>query len=144
MLNVDDKSTLNAMANNPLTMSKIRHVLRLYFQKKGKKAISEQTGIARNTIRKYILIFRSLNIPWDELNKLSDSELEKHILREEPKEPSKRLDELQAYFPTVDKRRNAVGYCGRNIRKRTSMPLVLRSSASTTEAGSVRLIRSCT
>ena len=92
------------MANNPITMSKIRHVLRLYFQKKGKKAISEQTGVARNTIRKYLLIFRSLNIPWDELNKLSDSELEKHFIREGPKEPSERLDALQAFFPTVDKR----------------------------------------
>ena len=75
-------------------MSKIRHVLRLYFQKRGENAISEQTGFACNTIRKYLLIFRSLNIPWDELNKLSDSELEKHFIREGPKEPSERLDEL--------------------------------------------------
>jgi transposase len=97
------KSTLKAMANNPITMSKIRHVLRLYFQKKGKKAISEQTGVARNTIKKYLMIFRSLNIPYDELNKLSDSELEKHFIREGPKEPSERLDQLHAFFPTVDK-----------------------------------------
>jgi transposase len=91
------------MANNPITMSKIRHVLRLYFQRKGKKAISEQTGVARNTIRKYLLIFRSLNIPFDELNKLSDSELEKHFIREGPKEPSQRLDQLHDFFPKVDK-----------------------------------------
>lgn len=97
------KSTLNVMANNPITMSKIRHVLRLYFQKKGKKAISEQTGVARNTIKKYLKIFRSLNIPFDELNKLSDSELEKHFIWEEPKESSERLDQLHAFFPTVDK-----------------------------------------
>jgi response regulator of citrate/malate metabolism len=56
------KSTLNDMANNPITMSKIRHVLRLYFQKKGGKVISEQTGVARNTIKKYLMIFRSLKV----------------------------------------------------------------------------------
>lgn len=98
-----NKSTLNVMANNPITMSKIRHVLRLYFQKKGKKAISEQTGVARNTIKKYLKIFRSLNIPFDELNKLSDSELEKHFIREGPKDPCERLDQLHAFFPMVDK-----------------------------------------
>ena len=91
------------MANNPITMSKIRHVLRLYFQKQGKKVISEQTGVARNTVKKYLGIFKSLNIPFDELNKLSDSELEKHFIREGPKEPSERLDQLHEFFPKVDK-----------------------------------------
>jgi transposase len=97
------KSTLNAMANNPITMSKIRHVLRLYFQKKGKKVISEQTGVARNTIKKYLRIFKSLNIPFDELNKLSDSELEKLFIKEGAREPTERLVQLHSCFPSVDK-----------------------------------------
>ncbi len=54
-------------------------------------------------LTKYLLIFRSLNIPFDELNKLSDSELEKHFIREGPKEPSQRLDQLHDFFPKVDK-----------------------------------------
>ena len=66
-------------------MSKIRHVLRLYFQKQGKKVISEQTGVARNTIKKYLKIFKSLNIPFDELKELSDSELEKHFIKRKAK-----------------------------------------------------------
>ncbi|MCX6011975.1 MAG: IS21 family transposase [Chloroflexi bacterium] len=97
------KSTLKAMANNPITMSKIRHVLRLYFQKKGKKAISEQTGVARNTIKKYLTIFKSLNIPFDELKEISDSELEKLFIKESAREPTKRFVQLLSIFPTVDK-----------------------------------------
>ena len=84
-------------------MSKIRQVLRLYFQKKGKRTISEQTGVARNTVKKYLTIFRALRIPYDELNKLSDSELEKLFIKEEPRGPTKRLMQLQAFFPKVDK-----------------------------------------
>ena len=91
------------MANNPITMSKIRHVLRLYFQKKGKKSISEQTGVARNTINKYLEIFRSLHIPFDELNKLNDSDLEKLFIKGFAREPTQRLVQLNSYFPTVDK-----------------------------------------
>ena len=91
------------MANNPITMSKIRHVLRLYFQKQGKRVISEQTGVARNTVKKYLGIFKSLNIPFDELNKLSDSELEKLFIKGGAREPTERLVYLHSCFPAVDK-----------------------------------------
>src|SRR5674476_1212062 len=86
------------MANNPITMSKIRHVLRLYFQKQGKKVISEQTGVARNTVKKYLGIFKSLNIPFDELNKHRESDLSKHHVRERPKEPSERSVQIQEWL----------------------------------------------
>jgi transposase len=98
-----DKSTLNAMANNPITMSKIRHVLRLYFQKKGKKAVSQQTGVARNTINKYLRIFRSLDMPFSELTLLNDSELEKLFIKEDHREPTERFNRLHGFFPKVDK-----------------------------------------
>jgi len=98
-----DKSTLNVMANNPITMSKIRHVLRLYFQKQGKRVISEQTGVARNTVKKYLGFFKSLNIPFDELNKFSDSELEKLFIKEGTREPTERYVQLHSIFPTIDK-----------------------------------------
>jgi len=98
-----NKSTLNVMANNPISMSKIRHVLRLYFQKQGKRVISEQTGVARNTVKKYLGIFKSLNIPFDELNKFSDSELEKMFIKEGAREPTERYVQLHSIFPTIDK-----------------------------------------
>ena len=37
------------MANKPITMNKIRQIIRLYTQSKGTKYISKHTGIARNT-----------------------------------------------------------------------------------------------
>ena len=48
------------MANKPITMNKIRQILRLYTQSKGKKFISSNTGVARNTVKKYISIFKEL------------------------------------------------------------------------------------
>jgi transposase len=98
-----NKSTLKAMANNPIFMSKIRQILRLYFQKQGKKVISEQTGVSRNTIKKYLKIFKSLKIPFDELSKLSDSELEKLFIKKSAREPSERFVQLHSIFPTIDK-----------------------------------------
>ena len=55
------------------------------FRRQGKKVISEQTGVARNTIKKYLKIFKSLNIPFDELKELSDSELEKLFIKRKAK-----------------------------------------------------------
>jgi transposase len=40
---------------------------------------------------------------FDELNKLSDSELEKLFIKESSREPSERLAQLHAFFPKVDK-----------------------------------------
>ncbi|WP_394345767.1 helix-turn-helix domain-containing protein, partial [Flaviaesturariibacter aridisoli] len=35
-------------------MSKIRQILRLYHQGWGKQRIASQTGVARNTLKKYL------------------------------------------------------------------------------------------
>ena len=45
------------MANQFISMNKIRQILRLYSQKKGKLSIAEQTGVSRNTVKKYVQIF---------------------------------------------------------------------------------------
>ena len=42
------------MANNSITMNKIRQILRLHSRGVSKLKIAEQTGVARNTIKKYI------------------------------------------------------------------------------------------
>ena len=45
------------MANNPIGMIKIRQILRLQTQGCSKLQIAAQTGIARNTLKKYIREF---------------------------------------------------------------------------------------
>ena len=45
------------MANRPISMSKIRHILRLQAQGRSKLQIAAQTGISRNTLKKYLKEF---------------------------------------------------------------------------------------
>jgi response regulator of citrate/malate metabolism len=63
---------LNRMANNPIGMIKIRQILRLQSQGCSKLQIAAQTGIARNTLKKYIKEFICSGLTFDEINELSD------------------------------------------------------------------------
>ena len=84
-------------------MSKLRQILKLYCWKKGTRKISELTGVSRTTVMKYLERYRVIQIPWDELSKFSDKDLEA-IFNEQPLiEPSEREKELYAFFPSVEK-----------------------------------------
>jgi DNA-binding NarL/FixJ family response regulator len=48
------------MPNKPIDMYKIRQLIRLYADGRGSKFISSTTGIARNTVKKYLVQFVSL------------------------------------------------------------------------------------
>jgi transposase len=74
------------MANKTIDMSKIRLLLRLYTQGYGKKTISAQTGIARNTIKKYLLHFLKLGLTLAEVDALNDHALEQ-LFNEKKKVP---------------------------------------------------------
>ena len=56
-------------------MNKVRQVLRCHANGNGAKSISNLTGIARNTVRKYLRRFMELNRDVEELLKLEDPEL---------------------------------------------------------------------
>ena len=64
------------MANNPISMSKIRHILRLHSQGRSKLLIAEQTGVARNTLKKYLREFTASGLCFSEIDSLSDKDLE--------------------------------------------------------------------
>jgi transposase len=93
------------MANQNIDMSKLRQIIKHYCHKQGTRTIRDLTGVSRNTVKKYIAQFQSLQTPWDELSKLNDKELETLFL-EEPiiAEPPERLLELYAFFPYAEKR----------------------------------------
>ena len=63
------------MANNSINMNKIRQILRQHSQGTSKLRIAEQTGVARNTIKKYIKEFTKSGLNFIEINELSDREL---------------------------------------------------------------------
>lgn len=93
------------MANQNITMSKLRQIIKHFCHHQGTRTIRDLTGVSRNTIKKYITQFKALQTPWDELSKLSDKELET-IFLEEPiiPEPPERELALYAFFPQADKR----------------------------------------
>ncbi len=59
------------MANKPIVMLKLRQILRYYTHGTSKKQISEITGIARNTVKRYIGRFIALRITYEEIVTLS-------------------------------------------------------------------------
>jgi transposase len=91
------------MANTTISMSKIRHLLQLYTQGRSKLLISEQTGISRNTVKKYIREFIQSGINAEGLNQLSDKDLEDLFIKPEEKPLNERLQTLFSHFPAMDK-----------------------------------------
>ncbi len=63
------------MANRKLSMNKLRQVLRCHANGNGAKSINNLTGIARNTVRKYLRRFMELNRGIEDLLKLEDPDL---------------------------------------------------------------------
>ena len=57
-------------------MNKIRQILRLHANGISKLQIAEQTGVARNTIKKYLKEFTSSELSFNEVNALCDKDLE--------------------------------------------------------------------
>lgn len=93
------------MANKTIQMNKIRLLLRLHAQGCGKKSISAHTGIARNTVKKYLLHFVSLRLTLDQVDRLNDHELSLLFIQGEQQGPvsSARYDSLEALFPELEK-----------------------------------------
>ncbi len=94
---------LKIMANKQIIMGKVRQVLRLYIQGKSKLSISEQLGISRNTVKKYISEFLIHKITFDELDNLTDSDLDDLFGHKEEVEPDERYKQLLSFFPKVSK-----------------------------------------
>lgn len=91
------------MANKTISMSKIRHLLQLYSQGRSKLLISEQTGIARNTVKKYLRAFADSGLSFEELNELSDKDLEDLFIQPEAQPVNSRIQMLFDLFPALDK-----------------------------------------
>ncbi|MBK9284770.1 MAG: IS21 family transposase [Sphingobacteriaceae bacterium] len=84
-------------------MSKIRHILQLHKQGRSKLLIAQQTGIARNTIKKYIKAFIQSGQSYDEINSLSDKDLEDLFIQPDEKPLTEKHRILFDLFPQLDK-----------------------------------------
>jgi transposase len=92
------------MANKLIAMNKIRQIIRLYSWNKGKSYISRQTGVARNTVKKYINKYRQLRLTAEDVSEMSDQRLSE-VFGKPPliKEPSQRYQNMKDLFPYMDK-----------------------------------------
>lgn len=84
-------------------MSKVRQVLKLYFQGIGKKKIANRLAVSKNTVKIYLERFHTLKITADDIAKISDYDL--HQLFHPPLELaiSDRFKILHAFFPEVER-----------------------------------------
>ena len=91
------------MANKTTSMSKVRQIIKLYSQRMGKKKIAMRLGMSKHTVKLYVELFHKLKIPWDELSKVTDFELNK--LFNPPQETllNESLQQLHGFFPIIEK-----------------------------------------
>ena len=94
------------MANKTIEMNKIRLMLRLHAQGCGKKSISARTGIARNTVKKYLLHFLSSGLTLDQTDRLNDHEFSM-LFSEKGQQQTPSIAEryalLESLFPDLEK-----------------------------------------
>lgn len=82
-------------------MSKLRHILRLYSQNRSKRKISELTGVSRNTLRNYIQEFTKSKLSFEELNELSDKDLDDLFTKPAERPLNPRQQSAYAFYPYV-------------------------------------------
>lgn len=91
------------MANKTILMSRIRQLLRLYAQGRGKKPISTLTGLSRNTVKKYLQKFVALKLTYADIEALNDHQLDLLFTPQLPVAKDERYEQLQALLPDIEK-----------------------------------------
>ena len=106
------------MGNKKITMQKLRQVLRFYSQGKGTKTISSIVGISRNTVKKYLQIFHTLHMDFEDVVGLEDSRLgELFSLTPKPVVHDPRYTVLESLLPSYCKRLRHKGMSRRKLYK---------------------------
>lgn len=86
-------------------MSRIRNILKLHSEGVGKKTISIQMQVSRNTVRRYVQIFKVLGLTIEKIKAMSDKELDllfsKEYVPSTAKE--KKFQEMYDFFPRMVK-----------------------------------------
>jgi transposase len=94
------------MPNRLIKMSKVRSLLRLYTEGVSKTAITERLGLPRNTVKKYIRLFLACDKTLEELDQMSDGNLEQMFLEMVPRnelEDDPKYGALLSFFPQMER-----------------------------------------
>lgn len=92
------------MANKAIHMSKVRQIIKLYSQGIGKKKIAIRLCISKNTVKQYVELFLSLKMPWEEIARHSDHDLDKLFHPPKQLPLNDRQKQLYDFFPEMEKR----------------------------------------
>jgi len=94
------------MSNKLIVMSKVRNIIRLYTEGVSKQSIGDRTGLPRNSVKKYIRLFLASDKSPEELELMSDTELEQFFMDMVPRhyvEDDPRYIAAVAFFPGMEK-----------------------------------------
>ncbi len=92
------------MANNFITMTKLRTIIRLYEARMGLKTIAVMARTSRNTVKKYIQTWNSLQMSFDDFQSKSDTELhDLFCITEIPTRVNPRRETLESLLPEISK-----------------------------------------
>lgn len=93
-------------------MSKIRKILRMYDQGKGKLTIASYLDLSRTTVRKYIAAFETCGLYLKDIDSLGDQELEELFGKVQEKKgsyTSQRKEALYRCFPKIERELKRTG-----------------------------------
>ena len=89
------------MSNKTIEMFTIRQVLRLYASGRGAKYISKSTGVARNTVKKYLYRFVVLQKTLAQIEAMSDAQMSRlFLVKQNIETPNKRVSDLESQLPS--------------------------------------------
>ena len=103
------------MANKPLNMSKVRQVIQLHQRGKSNKFISGYLSISRNTVIKYLSLYKVMGIPFKDLMNRSDAELENLFISNVTVAPCERIKQLHAFFPYMERNLKKICYFDESV-----------------------------
>ncbi len=88
------------MSNKTIEMFTIRQILRLYASGKGTKYISQSTGVARNTVKKYLYRYVLSEKTIDQIEAMSDAQMSRlFLIKARIEVTNKRLSDLEPLLP---------------------------------------------
>lgn len=97
------------MAAKPISMSKIKQIIRLKQQGESISKIADITGISRNTVKKYLHLFKVKNLTFDKILQTEDFEVEKLFHEQSSKPICNRYEDLEKMFPYFEKELRRTG-----------------------------------
>ena len=97
------------MANKKTDMSKVRKAIVLHHQGRSKSFISRYLQVSRNTVKKYIHLYRLLNLDIEKITQKSDAELEQLFCLNQQPGLSPKLQTVYNFFPYMERELKKTG-----------------------------------